>query len=169
MLTQIRLAWWRERLEDDPARSPEGEPLLAALAGVFAADRRALVTLVDGWEVLTGDAPLSADAFEIVAEGRADAIAMVAKISDADQPETRRLARNWALADLAANLSHPQEREAALALAQQQDWRSARLPRAMRPLVVLHGLARSSVSGGTSHPNGALALLRAMRLGIMGI
>lgn len=169
MLTQIRLAWWRERLAEDAALLPEGEPLLAALEAAFSADRRVLASLVDGWEAMTGEAPLAPDALEAMAEGRADAIALVAAISGADQPEARRLGRNWALADLAANLSHPREREAVITLARQQDWRSTRLPRAMRPLAVLHGLARSAVDRPDQSPRGALALLRAVRLGIFGI
>lgn len=169
LLTQIRLAWWRERLEESAALLPEGEPLLAALDGAFSADRRILASLVNGWEAMTGDAPLPPDVLEAMAEGRADAIALVAAISGANQPEARRLGRNWALADLATNLSHPQEREAAITLALQQDWRSARLPRAMRPLVVLHGLARSTVGQPGHRPPGVVALIRAMRLGIMGI
>lgn len=169
MLTQIRLAWWRERLEEDSALLPEGEPLLAALDSAFGADRSRLSSLVDGWERMTGEAPLAADALEAMAEARADAIVLVAAIGGADQPEARRLARNWALADLAANLSHPQEREATITLARQQDWRSTRLPRSMRPLVVLHGLARSAVDRPDDRAPGVLALLRAMRIGLLGI
>ena len=169
MLTQIRLAWWRERLEEDSALLPEGEPLLAALDSAFGADRPRLSSLVDGWERMTGEAPLAADALEAMAEARADAIVLVAAIGGADQPEARRLARNWALADLAANLSHPQEREATITLARQQDWRSTRLPRSMRPLVVLHGLVRSAVDRPDDRAPGVLALLRAMRMGLLGI
>lgn len=168
LLTQIRLAWWRERLTEG-APSVEGEPLLRTLHQTFGDDRRALSSLVDAWEQMTGEGPLDADLLEGMAEARADAVALVAASTGADQPEARRLARNWALADLAGHLSHPDERAVAVALARQQDWRAARMPRTMRPLVVLHGLARSGLGRPDHAPPGALALLRAMRLGILGV
>ena len=60
MIGQIRLAWWRERLEalgDAP-----GEPILAALAQVPVIAVKDLIAMVDGWEVLIGEGPLIHDA-----------------------------------------------------------------------------------------------------------
>ena len=54
MLGQLRLAWWRDRLNDDPAKWPKGEPLLGRL-GSWGERSRALVPLVDGWEALLGE------------------------------------------------------------------------------------------------------------------
>lgn len=161
MLAQLRFAWWREMLASDPARWPAGEPLLAALAATHA-DPAPLAGLVDGWEALTGAAPLGEEAFVALAEARAGALA-------GDHGAGRRLAQGWALADIARHLSHPQERETALGLAHAADWRRARLPRNLRPLAVLHRLAardlRKGLNADRISPSG---LLVAMRVGLTG-
>ncbi len=60
LLTQIKLAWWRERLAalaDDPGSAPAGEPLLAQLAAQSAM-LGDLVAVVDGHEaMLLADGP----------------------------------------------------------------------------------------------------------------
>src|SRR5690349_15922803 len=53
LLGQVRLAWWRDRFRSPASEWPEGEPLLAALAG-FDRERVALEALVDGWERVLG-------------------------------------------------------------------------------------------------------------------
>ena len=50
-LAQIKLAWWRERLGEGPAKWPDGEPLLALLRD-FPGGTAQLRPVVDGWEVL---------------------------------------------------------------------------------------------------------------------
>lgn len=167
MLGQLRLAWWRDRLGEDPARWPQGEPLLALLAP-WRDGASALVPLVDGWEHMLGEAPLAAAALSTMADGRAEALAtMAARAGAAAASEAAaRLARGWALADLAAHLSHPEEKTAAAQLMAAHDWSTTALPRAMRPLIVLHGVARREAN--TVHNGGVRALLFAMRLGILG-
>lgn len=165
MLAQLRLAWWREQLRQDGAGWPEGEPLLAALRS-WNGGHGALVALVDAWEGMTGDAPLAPVVFEQLAQARAEGFAALAPGAAGD---VLRLGRNWALADLAARLSHPEEKAAALDLARAQDWRGAALPRAMRPLAVLHGLAaRALRRGGNMDRIGPLDLLAALRIGLFG-
>ena len=51
LIAQIKLAWWRERLAEPPARRPVGEPLLAALAD-WKAPVDPLLALIDGWEAM---------------------------------------------------------------------------------------------------------------------
>jgi phytoene synthase len=170
MLAQLRLAWWREQLRTEPSAWPRGEPLLAALQS-WAAAREALVALVDGWEAMTGAAPLPAAALEALATARGGAFAALAGLAGAggDREAAARLGGNWALADLAAHLGDPQERRSARALAEARDWRRARLPRSMRPLVVLHGLAaRALARGGREDERSLGALLAAVRLGLLG-
>ena len=164
LLGQMRLAWWRDRLNDAPGTTPRGEPLLAALAP-WDAHRSALAALVDGWEVLLGEAPLSAEALADFAAGRAKACAGLADLLGADAVDAARLAKGWGLGDLAGHLSHPDELQAARDLAAAHDWTPARLPRAMRPLVVLHGFSRRRVQGRAT---GAGAFFTAMRLGFWG-
>jgi phytoene synthase len=167
MLAQLRLAWWREALAEGSGASAPGDPLLAML-GNWPGDRAALVGLADGWEAMTGPAPLSASAFAALAEARAAAFAALAE-GPAEAAIARSMGRAWALSDIAAHLSDPREREAALALVRACDWRRQRLGRKLRPLAVLHGLAaRSNLS---AHDPGSVrpaALLAAIRIGITG-
>jgi phytoene synthase len=67
----------------------------------------------------------------------------------------------WVLADFAANLSDPREREALAELAGEENRTVSHLPRSLRPVVVLHGMASESRSG-------MAAILRAVRLGLLG-
>lgn len=166
MLAQLRLAWWREQLASDGKAWPSGEPLLALLRS-WQGGHGVLGGLVDGWEAMIGAAPLPPTSFAGLAEARGAAFAAIANNSAA--PQALRLGRNWALADIAARLSHPQERQAALDLVHAQDWRGARLPRGLRPLAVLHGLAaRDLRHGGNQDRVSPLALLAAMRIGMTG-
>lgn len=163
MLAQLRLAWWREQLGSGSAVAGSGDPLLDLLRR-WRGPAAALAALSDGWEAMTGPAPLPPEAFMTLAEARAAALAALA-----DSPDARRMGRNWALADIAAHLSDPREQGAALALARAQDWRQARLPRSLRPLAVLHRLAASAIwrENPAAAPN-RMALLSAMRIGLIG-
>lgn len=163
MLGQIRLAWWRERLAEAPDSRPKGEPLLALLGD----SSKRLIPLVDGWEAMLGEAPLPRDMIVAFAEGRGKALAGLAVALDcADAAaDVEHMGRAWALADLALRLSHPQEREHAVALL--ADERELTLPRALRPLIVLHGLALRDLRRG-GREGGIGALLATLRLGIFG-
>lgn len=166
MLAQLRLAWWREQLSGEQAAAPRGEPLLELLE-CWRDDRALLAGLVDGWEGLIGDAPLPLSAFELLAQARAEVLA--ALDGTAVSPDAVRMARNVALADLATRLSHPDEREAVTGHALRQDWAQARLPRALRPLAILHGLASRNLEAGLPvHTLGALSALAMIRIGLLG-
>lgn len=167
LLGQIKLAWWRDRLAEDAASWPKGEPVLAALAA-WHGQHGTLGGLVDGWEaVLTGSETGEAG-FAALAEGRGAACAALAGLFGlaAWQNDVVRLGRGWAIAELANWEADPADAQVVFAMAQAQDWHSARLPRAMRPLLVLHGLAdrqrRSPQATGIS------TLFVGMRLGIFG-
>lgn len=167
MLAQLRLAWWREQLSAEPATVPRGEPLLELLEE-WKEDRMLLAGLADGWEGLVGEAPLPLAAFEGLAEGRAAALAAL----DGHQslPDAApRMARNWALADLSARLSHPGERASVRDLALSQDWTQSPLPRNLRPLAMLHGLAaRNLAAEQPVHVLGGRSMLAMVRIGLMG-
>jgi 15-cis-phytoene synthase len=166
MLAQLRLTWWREALLGTNQPAPGGEPLLAALEH-WPGSRMALANLADGWEGMTGPAPLPGSAFTLLADARAAGFAALA--SPADGAAALRMGRNWALFDIATHLSHPAERQSALALARAQDWRREHLPRALRPLAVLHGLAAKAIShDDPSLALTPLAMLAAMRIGLFG-
>ena len=167
MLAQLRLTWWREELTANGGASTVNDPLLQLLHN-WPGSKAALSGLADGWEAMTGPPPLSSDMFIALAEARGRAFAALA-----DLPEVAaialRMGRSWALADIADHLSDARERETVRALVQAQDWRWQRLPRKLRSLAVLHGLAARTVcrdsDSGSRTPG---ALLVAMRIGMMG-
>lgn len=167
MMAQIRLAWWRETLDRDAAEWPEGEPLLAALRS-WNGEHRALVALVNGWEALTGEAPLAPEALEEMVDGRAAAFAGLARAlgREGEVEAARALGRGWALADLATKLNHPGESVVVRRLAQAEPGRAAKVSRVLRPLAVLEGLARDNLA--SEGRNSARTVLKAMRIGLLG-
>lgn len=169
MMAQLRLAWWRESLSQPADRWPEGEPLLAALR-TWDGHHGGLVSLVNGWETLTGPAPLPTSALEAMAEGRAAAFATWAQAlgHGREHRTVQRLARSWALADLAMRLGHESERETARSLALADRARGLRVSRSLRPLLVLHGLADRRLDKGEDAATSPAAVLKAMRLGLLG-
>lgn len=142
LLAQLKLAWWRDRMRSPAAQWPRGEPLLAALAP-FDTERAALEALVDAWEGLTGeeDGPIGMDR---LAAARAGGVAALARIAGCavDRAAVETLAQAWTMPD-------------------RVEAKAVRLPRALRPLVILANLPRPSESG-------ALAMLRIVRLGLFG-
>lgn len=170
MLAQLRLAWWRENLERSSDEWPGGEPLLVALRS-WNDRHKALRSLVDGWEALTGAAPLSADALAVMVAGRGDAFAALADALDRshEAEAARWLGRRWGMADLAMRLRNPEERSAAVGMLAAEGGRRPHVSRALRPLLVLHGLAeRRLAAGDEAASRSPLALLKAMRLGFLG-
>ena len=169
VLAQLRLAWWRDQLASPVEARPSGEEVLDAL-GPWGEAGAGLSSLVDGWENLIPAAELTTAAAQDFAAGRAAAFATLAQALDLSAGVVdcaRRAAHAWALADLASKLGNPRERDTALALAAACDWSRPGLPRALRPLQVLHGLAARR-QGQRPLLEGAGSLLLALRLGIVG-
>ena len=170
LLAQLRLAWWRDELGKPPGERAKGDPVLDAIGLWWAGEEPALAGLVDGWEQLVGDPPLPDATLEAFAEGRAEAFAALARRvgeggAAADAEAAGRL---WALADFATHTSDPEERAAALRLAGAAAG-APRLPRALRPLAILRGLARRSIArGGAPLVAGRRDVLAALRLGMSG-
>ena len=150
ILAQIKFAWWRERLAEAPAARPQGEPILAALA-TWRAPAAPLLALIDGWEaMLDPDEPN----FAALAEGRAAlgrGLAEQAGAADAGDSAAAAL-RGWSLAASGQSDRQPGR---------------VSLPRSLRALAVLHGLARRR-SGKAPLLDGPLALAAAMRIGMVG-
>ena len=164
MLGQLKLAWWRDQLGKPVAGRPQGEPVLAALAP-WGESGRALAALVDGWEVLIADDyPAQADLAQFAA-ARGAACAALAGLVGAEPDAARRAGHGWALGDLGLMLGAS---EPLSQIAAEADWLTPRLNRAMRPLLIHHGLARRSKNKGFAHP-GPASLVLAMRLGLLGI
>lgn len=170
MMAQLRLAWWRESLAQPAASWPDGEPLLALLKSWRDA-HGGLVPLVDGWEALTGAAPLPGSAMETMAQGRAQAFAALADVlgRSAERDAAARIARSWALNDLAMRVGREEERQTARDLAIAAHRGAMRLSRPLRPLLVLEGLAeRRLAKGEDAAAMSPAAVLKAMRLGLLG-
>ena len=164
VLAQLKLAWWRDQLGKPVSARPLGEPVLAALA-LWGESGGALAALVDGWELLLGDEyPARAQLTEF-AEGRGTACAALAGLLAADPEAARRAGYGWALGDLGLMLGAS---EPLRQLAAEADWRRPHLARGLRPLLIHQGLARHSTSRNFAHP-GPVALVLAMRLGLLGI
>ncbi|WP_260922061.1 hypothetical protein [Novosphingobium sp. 9] len=171
MLARIRLAWWRESLQADPAGWPEGEPLLASLRQ-WNGEHLGLTALVDGWEELTGAEPLAAEGMQAMAEGRGAAFAAFARAIGREREADRAhdLGCRWGLTDLAMRLGKPGERDTARTLAEAAiATRRPYVSRDLRPLLVLEALSARRFRAG--HDDGArspAALLQALRLGAFG-
>lgn len=165
MLGQLKLAWWRDRLGGDPESWPKGEPLLASLRA-WGGEAKGLIPLVDGWEALLGEWEDGGEPMAALTDGRVAGVEALARVLGADHARVGAMARGWAAMDLASHLGNPQEKAAAMERLAALEWKGERLPKAMRPLTVLHGLARRQNGGGD--PSSPLALAHAIRLGIFG-
>ncbi len=167
LLKQMRLAWWRDTLAGSTA--PHNDPIAAEIALEFGGDLGAFIAAVDGWEELVAPPPLSPEAIERYACGRAAPfVALASSTQVADLEAVRSSAKLWALGDFAARVTDAIERDAALRCARALPSR-APLPRSMRPLAILAALAGRSVKrGGGSLLGDRGAALLAMRVGIVG-
>ncbi len=145
IMVQLRLAWWRDRLGEPASAWPQGEPLLAILAA-WDRERGVLAALVDAYEACNVGEGSGAQ----LDGARVEGIAALARLSGVDADayaEIRLAAAQWlGLADT-ANIT-------------------PRLPRAMRPLAVLRGMALRAASGRADPP--WRAFLGILRLGVLG-
>ena len=165
VIAQIKLAWWRDRLRENPDIWPAGEPLLHALQH-WPGGPGVLIPLVDGWEGLLA-AELSAQEIDEFAKGRAAAWAALAPPENA--PAVISAARGWALADLAFNLGQAEEAATVRELARSETRDGGRLPRRLRSLAVLHGLARRALRRESAELlDGPGAGFVALRIGLFG-
>lgn len=154
---QIRLAWWRERLEGLDAGAAPAEPVLQGLAasGVQGAS---LIAVVDGWEVLIEER-LDADALTRFGEGRGALFVAAGVALGAVGDPLAEAGQGWALADLARHLGEPDEAEAArgLAIPFLQTATGVRWSREGRALGAMAHLARRDLglAPGETPPVGA--------------
>lgn len=139
IMVQLRLAWWRDRLSEPAVARPRGEPLLALL-DAWNGETPALVAMVDGWEAWK----VGEDGGVALAAARIAAVEALARLSGlAPDGEVRRAAAEW--------LGHAPAGP------------SPRLPRALRPLALLRGLALRDPAAAPWR----MALV-ALRLGLLG-
>lgn len=160
LVAQIGLAWWRERLNGDAASS--------SIAPAWSGSLEALTAMIDGWEELLAEEP----DLLACASGRSAPFAALARKVGCDAVSAERArasALRWSLIDLADHLSVPAESEKARELARALPFERVPLPRTLRPLTVLDGLARRALRrGGGALLGDRLSPLAALRLGIFG-
>jgi phytoene synthase len=113
-LGAIRLAWWRERLEDlDRGVGPPAEPRLQAVAatlipaGITGAE---LSRLEDCWLTLLNPFPWGAAEVDAVAERGALLFGIGARLLGREAPEGEPFGEVWSLADAAQHVSDGQSR-----------------------------------------------------------
>ncbi|MEM7688089.1 MAG: hypothetical protein AAF291_03630 [Pseudomonadota bacterium] len=171
MLGQMRLAWWRDTLGMEISDRPKGDAVLDALGRHWAGAESAIIALVDGWEHMLSDPPLSREAALGFANGRGDALAGLVSLSGSDAglcEKVRSAGRIWALADAASHIAEEVERRTFIDLAGELD-PPARLPAPFRGVAVLGALgARAIAAGGAPLMDGRGAALTALRAGLLG-
>ena len=169
LLGQLRLAWWRDELVKPAPTRARGEPVLAALA-TFDDAAGSLQVLVDGYEALLGEAPLSATTFGEFTAARGESCALLAHAvgAAAAADQAREAGMQWALSDLGIRISDPREQAVVQSLADACNWRDVPLPRSLRPLRVLNGLAIRT-RGKAPLLARRRDMLTAFRLGLLGI
>ena len=166
MIAQIKLAWWRDRLGENPANWPKGEPLLERLK-LGKTDPAKFISLVDGWERLL-DEQLTPIALAEFAGGRAKAWAALCA-SNSHEGAVMKAANEWALLDLAISLGEGEEAELVQAQFPSPEAPLSSIPKALRPLCVLLGLARRAVRNQSGELlNGPGAAIAALRIGLLG-
>ena len=154
IIAQLKLAWWRDRFAQDRSDWPKGEPLLARLAA-WDADVSQLASLVDGWEALLAEGPLTEEAITAFGEGRAHAWALAAAaLGHPGTPSPDHSALLWSYADLAQHCSTPEDAE--------------RVPRALRPFAVLGTQGLRSLRSGRPMMSAGGDFLAAVRAGMLG-
>ncbi len=168
VLGQMRLAWWRDRFAQSPEEWPKGNPLLAQLA-TWGAASAGLQSMVDGWEILLGERPLGATDIAAHAKCRAEGWRALAKHAgvEADCDGISGAAERWVLVDFSWDIAEESGRALSLETASAIG-RSDRLPRALRTLSVLDGLARRSLKTHRPPLSQASDMLGALRTGLFG-
>lgn len=171
MLGQMRLAWWRDALGMAVSDRPAGDAVLDGLGQHWAGEEGALVALVDGWEHMLSEPPLSREDALAFAQGRAAAFQGLKKFGGGDQSVADALlaaGRLWALADAASHLPEGEERDTFLSLGLEAP-SCGRLSAPYRGVAVLAALAeRSLKAGGAPLMAGRGAALVALRAGLLG-
>ncbi|KPM13613.1 squalene/phytoene synthase family protein [Citromicrobium sp. WPS32] len=171
IIAQLKLAWWRDRFAQDRSDWPKGEPLLARLAA-WDADVSQLASLVDGWEALLAEGPLTVEGITAFAEGHANAWALAAAaLGEPGPPLPHHTALLWSYADLAQHCSTPEDAERVRAVARERSLLGEtppRLSRALRPFAVLGTQGLRSLRSGRPIMSAGGDFLAAVRTGMLG-
>ena len=146
MLGHIRLAWWRERLEELGATGAPAEPHLQAVErellsrGIEGAEVAALEV---GWAALLDDFPWQLSTIEAVRSRGRVLFAIGGVLLGADSEELRAAGGVWAIVDCARHCSDRESRRSLLREAGRlaEGLAGLRYPSVARPLSMLGALA----------------------------
>jgi len=155
MVTQIKLAWWREALQALDRTAPPAEPLLQAVAHALlpaGLSGATLAEMTEGWEILLTSEAINEEDLAAYARQRGGVLFRCSGIL-LGQPagaEVERAGQAWALVDLARRSGVVEEGEQAIAAARLRidDLFARRWPSALRPLGMLAALARRDAERG---------------------
>ena len=171
MLGQVRLAWWRDTLGMAVSERPKGDEVLDAIGQHWAGAEEALVALVNGWENMLAEPPMSEEAVLAFADGRGQALAGLNFFGGGGEKIANMLSeagRLWALADAASHLPQGEERDTFVSLGRSiAPIAALKVP--YKGVSVLAALAARSLRvGGKPLMAGRGAALVALRAGILG-
>ena len=152
-LGAIRLAWWRERLEELDSGPPPAEPRLRAAAAELAPRGiagRDVAALANGWLRLFEPFPWDLWVAEAIAFRGRLLFALGARVVAAPAEPIEAAGGLWALADAARHCSDARSRAMLLgeAKAFAGGLGGTRFPAALRPLSMLAALAIRDVGRG---------------------
>lgn len=167
-LGAIRLAWWRERLEElDAGAVPRGEPRLSAIArqllgrGVTGSE---LSKLEDAWLPLLEAFPWSEPQAEGLRLRGRILFGIAARLLGANAKDAEAAGALWSLVDGAQHCSEAESRDFLLAEARRALTHvPQKLSREVRPLTVLSALAASDMLGRGSTARLGAALAHRLR------
>ena len=166
IIAQMKLAWWRDRFSERPSDWPIGEPLLAQLYS-WNTSATDLGQLVDGWEELVAGEALTSAGMERFASGRRASWQALARFIGAETNVTAldHLARNFSFADL---VERGYDHGKLPIVDSQSVLRQGKMPRGLRPFVVLGALGQRAVSKQRPMLDGFPSLALAVRTGLSG-
>ena len=153
MLGPIRLAWWRERLEELGSAGAPAEPRLQAVERELLSrgiEGTEVAALEVGWAALLEDFPWHLSTIDAVrARGRV-LFAIGGVLLGADSEELRAAGGVWAVVDCARHCSDRESRRTLLREAKllAEPMMGLRYPAAARPLSMLGALAVHDIGSG---------------------
>jgi len=168
LITQMRLAWWREALEKLDSAAPPAEPVLQALAAhvLPVVSGAELAAMEEGWLILLSDEALGADELARYAALRGGLLFDYGArlLGGADFPVAQ-AGEAWALADLARHSRRVEEIKSP-ASPPKMKW-----PKKLRSLGMLAMLARRDLEHlgqEAERPGSPARMLRMIRHRLSG-
>jgi phytoene synthase len=176
MIARIRIAWWRERLEElDAGEATPGEPRLEAARteilsrGISGHD---LAGLADGWERMLDPFPWGVETSEGIWFRGLRAFGLGARILGHSDEKLQQAGAMWALVDAARHCSDAETRRLLIERARTiaKGLKGTKVDRRLRPLSMLAALAMRDLKRGEPFepegtPGRALAMVRHRLIG----